>query len=242
MYLEQNTYVAPWVTVYESDFSQTTSVTYVGSCRLQRPALGLSSLSSAHSSLKLGQLKQCHAKFLNDAVRFIQGIPEVQIFPSVTLRLRRTGAIQTSPSLTTQTWLPIFEHLRSNAKTLATLILFTMRLGKVVAWTDPCFRQNFAYAVGHDLSKITGKRVPILLFTDSRSIFDTTIKLSRVSEKRLFIHISCLRNAYAQGDIETFGRVSFEYNSTDSLTNKMHSKFYLLKSIPSSWKTLSNSA
>ncbi len=83
---------------------------------------------------------------------------------------------------------------------------------------------DYAYTLGHDLSKIIGKRVPVLLFTDSRSIFDTITKLSTVSEKRLLIDIACLRQAYAQGDIDNLGHVSSEYNLADPLTKKMHSK------------------
>ena len=56
-----------------------------------------------------------------------------------------------------------------------------------VSYNDCC------QIIAHDLFRIVGKRFPVHLMTDSKSIFDTVTKLSSVSEKRLMIDISSLR-------------------------------------------------
>ena len=54
--------------------------------------------------------------------------------------------------------------------------------------------------------------------TDSKSIFDTITKLSRVAEKRLIIDISALRQSYSSSEITNIGHVLSEFNLADALT------------------------
>ena len=70
---------------------------------------------------------------------------------------------------------------------------------EVYALTD-CF--DFCFTLSYDISKMLGKKIPIYLHTDSKSIFDMVMKLSNVSEKRLMIDISSLRQSYNSGEIE----------------------------------------
>ncbi len=56
--------------------------------------------------------------------------------------------------------------------------------------------------------------------TDSKSIFDTITKLSGVSEKRLMIDISALRQSYTKGEIANIGHVLSKFNIADGLTEK----------------------
>eukprot|EP00171_Calliarthron_tuberculosum_P023237 IDg23237t1 len=84
-----------------------------------------------------------------------------------------------------------------------------------------CF--DFCFTFAHDLANILGKKIPIFLFTDSKSIFDTITKLSSVSEKRLLIDISSLRQSYSSGEISNIGHILSEFNPADPLTKKMNS-------------------
>ena len=68
-----------------------------------------------------------------------------------------------------------------------------------------------------------GKKIPIYLLTDAKSIFDTVTNLSNVSEKRLMVNISSLRQSYNSGKIENIGHVLTEYNLADPLTKRMKS-------------------
>ena len=78
-----------------------------------------------------------------------------------------------------------------------------------VSWNGYC------QIIAHDLFRIVGKRFPVHLMTDSKSIFDTVIKLSNVSEKRLTIDISSLRQSYATREIENIGHVLTKFNIGD---------------------------
>ena len=91
---------------------------------------------------------------------------------------------------------------------------------EVCALTD-CF--YFCFTLSYDISKMLGKKILIYLLTDSKLIFDTVTKLSNVSEKRLMVDISSLRQSYNSGEIESIGHVLTEYNLADPLTKKMKS-------------------
>ena len=71
---------------------------------------------------------------------------------------------------------------------------------------------------------MTNLDVPIVLFTDSKCLFDTITKMSTVSEKRLMIDISALRQSYARGEVFNIGHISSHYNLADPLTKRMKSK------------------
>ena len=68
-----------------------------------------------------------------------------------------------------------------------------------------------------------GTKIPLYLLTYSKSIFDTVTKLPNVSEKRLMIDMTSLRQSCNSGEIENLGHVLTEYNLADSLTKKMNS-------------------
>ena len=75
-----------------------------------------------------------------------------------------------------------------------------------------CF--DYCFTLGYDMMLATGHRIPILLFTDSKSLFDTVTSLSGITEKRLLIEISALRDAFDSGELDNIGHVSSAYNLT----------------------------
>ncbi len=60
---------------------------------------------------------------------------------------------------------------------------------------------NFVIALAHDLSAILQRKVSLVVFTDSKCLFDTITKLSTVSEKRFLIDIAAIGEAYTTGDL-----------------------------------------
>ena len=73
------------------------------------------------------------------------------------------------------------------------------------------------------------RRVPIEIFTDSKSLFDTISKLTSLSEKRLLIDVSAIRESYYAGDLDDVAHLSSEYNLADCLTKEKDST--LLKTL-----------
>ena len=92
--------------------------------------------------------------------------------------------------------------------------MFVAELYAVSACFDYCF------TLGYDMMLATGHRIPVRLFTDSKSLFDTVTSLSGATEKRLLIEISALRDAFDSGEFDNIGHVSSEYNLADALTKK----------------------
>lgn len=82
---------------------------------------------------------------------------------------------------------------------------------------------DYSYTIAHDLSNILSQKIPIEIFTDSKSIFDTITKLKSITEKRLLIYLSALREAYTSGEIRNMGHILTSYNVADPLTKKMNS-------------------
>ena len=66
--------------------------------------------------------------------------------------------------------------------------------------------------------------VPIIMFKDSKYLFDTITRLTKISEKRLLIDVAALTQSYVNGELFKIGHVSSFYNLADPLTKKANSK------------------
>ena len=88
-----------------------------------------------------------------------------------------------------------------------------------------CF--DYCFTLAHDFASILSQTVPIEILTDSKSIFDRITKLASVSEKRLLIELSALRQACVSGQIRNLGHVPSQYNIADPLTKKIKSDLYI---------------
>jgi hypothetical protein len=75
-----------------------------------------------------------------------------------------------------------------------------------------------AFAIRHDMQDITRRSIPIVILTDSLSLFDVLTKSSTTSEKRLMIDLAVTREAYKKREIETIGFVRTENNPADAFT------------------------
>ena len=77
---------------------------------------------------------------------------------------------------------------------------------------------DFSFSLKHDLQKILNQDVPLIMLTDSLSLFDVITKASTTREKRLLIDINVVSEAYPRFEINTIGFIRTQYNPADALT------------------------
>jgi hypothetical protein len=68
------------------------------------------------------------------------------------------------------------------------------------------------------IEKILQIDLPLVLCTDSRSLYDCLVKLGTTQEKRLMINVMCLRQAYERREIAKVKWIDGDTNPTDSMT------------------------
>lgn len=67
------------------------------------------------------------------------------------------------------------------------------------------------------LCKMLGQEVPLVLCTDSKSLYDCLVKLGTTQEKRLMIDVMCLRQAYERREITEVRWIKGSTNPADSM-------------------------
>jgi hypothetical protein len=75
-----------------------------------------------------------------------------------------------------------------------------------------------SFILRHDLSKILNRHIPLLMLTDSESLFKTLTKARYTTERRLLVDIAAARQAYHAKDISNIGLIASRYNAADGLT------------------------
>ena len=84
----------------------------------------------------------------------------------------------------------------------------------------------YALAAGFDaaaafrpaMTEILGKDVPLVAYTDSKSLFDALTSINTTAEKRLLIDLQVLRQAYEYREITEVAWIPSEQNPADGLT------------------------
>jgi hypothetical protein len=79
---------------------------------------------------------------------------------------------------------------------------------------------DMGIAVKSTIERILGVELPLVLCTDSRSLYDCLVKLGTTQEKRLMIDIMCLRQAYERRQITEVRWIDGTTNPADSMTKK----------------------
>jgi len=72
-----------------------------------------------------------------------------------------------------------------------------------------------------------GQKVPLKMYTDSKSLFDIITKCSHTTEKRLMIDVAAVREGYERFEISDIGFIRSEHNIAVGLTKLNGSKALL---------------
>ena len=89
---------------------------------------------------------------------------------------------------------------------------------------------DMAFMIRYDIQKMMNIRKPIMIFTDSLSLFDVITKASTTVEKRLMIDLEVVKMAYQQNEMQQMGFIRSEHNIADCLT-KSNSNDALVKTL-----------
>ena len=77
---------------------------------------------------------------------------------------------------------------------------------------------DIAAAIKSTIDKALQISLPLVLCTDSKSLFDCLVKLGTTAEKRLMIDIMCLRQAYERREVAEVKWIKGESNPADAMT------------------------
>ena len=77
---------------------------------------------------------------------------------------------------------------------------------------------DIAYLVKTTLDLILNKDVPLVICTDSKSLYNCLVKLGITQEKRLIIDIICIKEAYKQREIAQVKWINSKSNPINSIT------------------------
>jgi hypothetical protein len=75
-------------------------------------------------------------------------------------------------------------------------------------------------AVNATLEKILQQPIPMVLCTDSKSLYDCLVKLGTTYEKRLMVDLMCLRQSYERREIAEIKWIEGGDNPADAMTKK----------------------
>jgi hypothetical protein len=68
------------------------------------------------------------------------------------------------------------------------------------------------------VDRALGIELPLVVYTDSKSLYECLVKLRTTQEKRLMIDVICLRQAYERREIAEVKWIKGSSNPADSIT------------------------
>ena len=71
---------------------------------------------------------------------------------------------------------------------------------------------DYSYMLKYDIEQLLKQRIPVQMFTDSKTLFDFIVCASTTSETRSMIGISPTRQAYERHEIADIWLIYSEYN------------------------------
>ena len=77
---------------------------------------------------------------------------------------------------------------------------------------------DICMALKHDLEEMLRQPLPLMLFTDIKSLFDVITKNTVTTETRLMVAVRALRESYERMEIGNVGWIRSEWNPADALT------------------------
>ena len=77
---------------------------------------------------------------------------------------------------------------------------------------------DYCAAIKSTLDKILHIKVPLILCTDSKSLYECLVKLGTTREKRLMVDVMCLRQSYERREIAQVRWIKGDSNPADAMT------------------------
>jgi hypothetical protein len=77
---------------------------------------------------------------------------------------------------------------------------------------------DIGVAIKSTIDKILHINLPLVLCTDSKSLYDCLVRLNTTQEKRLIIDVMCLRQAYERRQITDIKWIDGDANPADAIT------------------------
>jgi len=77
---------------------------------------------------------------------------------------------------------------------------------------------DIAHCVKVTLDLVLSTDIPLVICTDSKSLYNCLVKLGTTQEKRLIIDVMCMREAYEQREIAQVKWIAGKSNPADSMT------------------------
>jgi hypothetical protein len=80
------------------------------------------------------------------------------------------------------------------------------------------------FILKHDLQRMLGREIPLLMLTDSKFLFDVITSNRYTTEKRLMTDIAVILEAYNERIISNIGLICSDSNTADATTKIGHNK------------------
>ena len=77
---------------------------------------------------------------------------------------------------------------------------------------------DISAAIKSTVDKILQVNLPLILCTDSKSLYDCLVRLGTTQEKRLMVDVMCLRQAYERRQVTEVKWINGETNPADAMT------------------------
>lgn len=84
---------------------------------------------------------------------------------------------------------------------------------------ERCAAFDSGFALQHLFSEILGLNLPISLYTDSMTAWDTKTTIRNTAERRFLVDIYGLREAFRTGDMHKICAIDTAVNPADAMTN-----------------------
>ena len=85
-----------------------------------------------------------------------------------------------------------------------------------------------AYVIKHDLERILRQSIPLLMFTDSKQMFDVITSACHSTEERFMIDVAVIRAAYNSYEISNVGLIAVELNPADGLKSQISQNRFMM--------------